>query len=101
MDAEEKYQQLVKRPVLEATALLPCCVYFFGSRQTGKAVRSSDYDIGIDGLNPEAFSRLWQVLDDWWEESIVPHPIDLVDLTQADEVFRAVVKDTDTRWKTD
>lgn len=100
MNVEQKYLNLVRNAVLDAVSDRACSVYFFGSRQSGNAVRSSDYDIAFSGMSGEQFAEICVQLTKWWEDSVVPHKLDLINLDQTDASFRNAVFAEGEVWKT-
>jgi len=57
-----------------------CSVFLFGSMVTGEINKNSDIDIGISGLPPKKFFRIYAKLD-----KVASNKIDLVDFdTQKD-----------------
>jgi len=74
-----KYREDIKK----ATNLLKnegCSVFLFGSMITGEINKNSDIDIGISGLSPKKFFRIYAELD-----KEASNKIDLVDFdTQKD-----------------
>jgi len=74
-----KYQKDIER----ATDLLKnegCSVFIFGSMVTGEIDKNSDIDIGISGLSPKNFFKVYAELD-----KETSNKIDLVDFdTQKD-----------------
>ena len=72
-------------------------VYLFGSYARGNPHRCSDIDLAVlplESLPPGTLSEIREAL----EESLVPYAVDLVDLTQADDSFRAAVLREGTLW---
>jgi predicted nucleotidyltransferase len=57
-------------------------IYLFGSLVTGKIHQNSDIDIGIKGLPPEKFIRVYAKLD-----NNVSNTIDLVDFDENDKFY--------------
>jgi len=57
-------------------------VYLFGSLVTGKTHQNSDIDLGIKGLPPEKFIRVYAKLD-----NNVSSPVDLVDFDENDKFY--------------
>jgi predicted nucleotidyltransferase len=57
-------------------------VYLFGSLVTGKIHQKSDIDIGIKGLPPEKFFRVYAKLD-----SNLSNTVDLVDFDENDKFY--------------
>jgi len=57
-------------------------VYLFGSLVTGKIHQNSDIDIGIKGLPPEKFIRVYAKLD-----NNLSNIVDLVDFDENDKFY--------------
>ena len=57
-------------------------IYLFGSMVTGKIHENSDIDIGIKGLPPERFFRVYAELD-----NNVSHEVDLVDFDENNKFY--------------
>jgi len=57
-------------------------VYLFGSLVTGKIHQNSDIDIGIKGLPPERFIRVYAKLD-----NNLSNTVDLVDFDENDKFY--------------
>jgi predicted nucleotidyltransferase len=57
-------------------------VYLFGSLVTGNIHRNSDIDIGIKGLPPEKFLRVYAKLD-----NNLVNVVDLVDFDENDKFY--------------
>jgi predicted nucleotidyltransferase len=57
-------------------------IYLFGSLVTGKIHQNSDIDIGIKGLPPEKFIRVYSKLD-----SNLSNIVDLVDFDENDKFY--------------
>lgn len=94
----DKYVDQVRAIVLARTASLPVAVYLFGSRASGTASDYSDVDIAIEAkgpLPPAFFSDLVEEL----EESTVPYRVDVVNLAETEEAFRARVMATGIKWQ--
>ena len=68
----------------------PCMVYLFGSRATGAAQPTSDFDIAV--LANEDISRELSAARDILEESNIPFKVDVVDLRLAAPAFRLAVQ---------
>jgi len=82
LDIPQKYQ----RDVEFAASFLKnegCkSVYLFGSIVTGKIHRDSDIDIGIKGLPPEKFFRVYSQLDNG-----LSNKIDLIDFDENEKLY--------------
>jgi predicted nucleotidyltransferase len=76
---------------------LPVRVFLFGSRALGTSRPSSDIDIAIlpDGPVPD---DLVARLRDALEESAIPYPVDVVDLSRVDAGFRERVLRDGEPW---
>jgi len=57
-------------------------IYLFGSLVTGKIHQNSDIDIGIKGLPPEKFIRVYAKLD-----NNLSNTVDLVDFDENDKFY--------------
>ena len=86
-----------RRLVLRELAGQSVQVYLFGSWATGRATRTSDIDVAVLGAGPipgDVLSRLREGL----EESTVVYPVDVVDLAEVDDSFRARVFTEGVPW---
>ena len=61
-------------------------IYLFGSMVTGKIHQNSDIDIGIKGLPPEKFFRVYAELD-----NNVTTEIDLVDFDENKKFYNLLI----------
>ena len=100
MAHETRYLEEVKKLALEAATGIPCRIVLFGSRVNGELKRSSDFDIGIEGLGRREFLRLKRRITEAVEKSSVPHFVDVVDLSTADKKFRDIALRKIEIWKT-
>ena len=73
-------------------------IYLYGSQAKGKAYRSSDIDVAVLPLQPVPGWVLSEIREDL-EESDILYPVDLVDLSKADDKFRQRVKKEGILWK--
>ena len=89
-----------KRIVLRGLAGFPVRVCLFGSRATGTARRTSNIDVAVWPLTelPIGTSAL---IREALEESSVIYTVDLVDLRDTDEAFRARVLAEGIAWQED
>lgn len=72
-------------------------VYLYGSRATGTGGRTSDIDVGVvptEPLPPGLLSSIREALED----STVPYPVDVIDLSEADGDFRERVLAGAIEW---
>lgn len=63
-----------------------CAAYLFGSRATGTARSTSDFDVAV--LAGEDISRELSVAREMLEESHIPYKVDVVDLRSASPAVR-------------
>ena len=98
---EKKYEAIIKSKVLELFRDTEAIIFLFGSRAKGDYKKGSDYDIGFESIDYDSFRRLKMQFDDFWEESIVPHKVDLVYFDHAESGFREIAKRDIVIWKTD
>jgi predicted nucleotidyltransferase len=89
---------VTRKIVLERLENYRAKVYLFGSQATGKARMHSDIDVAILPLQPLPVGTLAEICDAL-EESDVVRNVDVVDVTEADEVFRQRVKKEGIVWK--
>ena len=85
------------RLVLRGLEGFPARVYLFGSRATGTARRTSDIDVAVWPLTELPVGTLARNREAL-EESNVICTVDLVDLRDTDEAFRARVLAEGTLW---
>lgn len=77
----------------------PSRVYLFGSMATGSFHAGSDCDVGIEPLR-EFPQGLLASLRERLEESTIPFPVDVVDLSSASAAFHEQVKKDGKLWIT-
>lgn len=73
-------------------------VYLFGSRAKGLAREKSDVDIAIlplQSLPDHFFSHLKERI----EASTIPYSVDIVNLSEVDDIFRAKIVSEGIEWK--
>ena len=86
-----------RRLVLRGLEGFPARVYLFGSRATGTARRTSDINVAVWPLAELPVGTL-ALIREALEESSVIYTVDLVDLRDTDETFRARVLAEGTPW---
>lgn len=96
-ERETRWLDSARRLVVAEFAGEPVDVYLFGSRARGTARATSDIDVALDGRTPLSKGRLSR-LREALEESRVPLRVDLIDLADVDEAFRARVRAEGVRW---
>lgn len=86
-DRENIYKEALKKEVLRRTESVACRIFLFGSRVTGSVKRSSDFDIGIEGLSEKDFFRLKNRLEGIDDDLNIPHKVEIVNFEKADKAF--------------
>ena len=89
--------KLVRQLVLGGLGDAPARVYLFGSRATGHARPTSDIDVAVWPLEELPVGTL-SLIREALEESLIPFTVDLVDLRDTDEMFRARVMKEGIAW---
>jgi len=96
---QDNYQNQMRKLVLKVTKDLNCTIFLFGSRARGTERRSSDIDIGFSGLDEKTFLRTRDHLLSEFEESIIPHRVDLVNMDTAPPEFKNIAMQKVVVWK--
>lgn len=96
---QEKYLSEMRKLALKVTKNLDCTIFLFGSRACGTERRSSDIDIGFSGLDEKTFLRTRDRLLSEFEESIIPHRVDLVNIDTAPPDFKNIAMQEVVVWK--
>lgn len=99
MDYNQKYLDIVKRELIRLTKDTDAVIYLFGSRASGVYHQGSDIDIGIEGLQSDAFFKLRNRFIDFLDDSIVPSDVDIVNFSESDESFVKTAKKGAKLWK--
>ena len=89
----------LRRIVNGAATELNCKVFLFGSRADGTSRRTSDYDIGIKGLDPQRFRKLKRNILDYHEASRILVSLDIVDFDTADKEFLSAAMKDAIEWQ--
>lgn len=87
----------VRELIYQVLAAQDVDVYLFGSWAKGTYGSSSDIDVGIEPHTPLPAGTL-ATLRERLEESDIPYRVEVVDLTDVDEAFRAAVTREGIRW---
>lgn len=66
-------------------------VFVFGSRATGKAVKFSDVDLGIEGEMGVSKVTL-SAIEEAFENSDLPYTVDVVDFNSVTNKFKQIAK---------
>jgi len=96
---EKKYEEIVKKKVLELFRGTGGKVFLFGSRARGDYKRGADFDIGVESVDYNTFRKLKIQFDDYWDESIVPYKADFVYFENAAPEFVKEAKKNIVIWK--
>lgn len=99
LEREAVYERRLRDEALRLTAGLSCTILLFGSRARGAVRRSSDFDLGVLGLSEAEFGRLRREIEDYVEESDIPHGVDVVDLDRAEPSFKEIALREAIAWK--
>lgn len=96
----QREQMLIqlKHIILDSLKDQPVKVYLFGSWARNEEKRSSDIDIAFRSTE-QIPMRQWVELREQIEESTIPYKVDLVDLTNANDVIIKKVKKEGIIWK--
>lgn len=95
---KEEYLKETKSIFLHHMKDQPIKVILFGSWATGKMQNISDIDVALlseKNIAPEILNPLRHDL----EESCIPYPVEIVDLSRTDEKFKQRVLETGILWK--
>ncbi len=96
-EARRRWIEEARLCVTRAVAPCHARVWLFGSCARGDAKRFSDIDIAV-----EAEGRLsgmaWAAIDDAIETSTIPCDVDVVDLADVSDAFRARVMAEAVEW---
>jgi predicted nucleotidyltransferase len=72
-------------------------LFLFGSQSTKRAGRTSDIDVGILPMDPLPRGLLSEIREEL-EESHIPYPVDLVDLSRSNPEFLQQVREEGEIW---
>ncbi len=72
-------------------------LFLFGSQSTERAGRTSDIDVGILPMAPLPRGLLSKIREEL-EESHIPYPVDLVDLSKSNPTFLQHVTQEGVIW---
>ncbi len=90
MEISERHLTTIQTLISETLAGIPCTVYLFGSRATGRARVASDVDLAV--LAECDVSVPLSLLRERLEQSSIPYTVDVVDLSLTAAMFTARVK---------
>lgn len=95
--ASEQDLSKIRQIIMAALGEYPVQVFLFGSHAAGHAVRASDIDVAVLPQEPLPAGLLSRIREEI-ENSNVPYPVDLVDLSQTDAPFRQRVLKEGIPW---
>jgi uncharacterized protein len=99
IEFEKRCLNKVKQQVLTYTKEQKVQIFLFGSRANGKFRRGSDIDIGIEGMSNEQFEDIKMRMNLYWEDSIVPYHLDIVNFDHVSRKFYNIAKKRIEIWK--
>jgi uncharacterized protein len=95
--SKEKYFNKIREVIFKHLNRYTYELYLFGSQSRRKACRTSDIDIAILPKTPLPVGLLSKIREEL-EESRIPYPVDLVDLSKATPVFLEKVRNEGEIW---
>jgi len=93
-----KYFSIIREVIFKHLNGLNYEVYLFGSQSRQAACRTSDIDIAILPKTPLPVGLLSKIREEL-EESRIPYPVDLVDLSKSTPAFLKKVKSEGLIWR--
>ena len=81
----------IVRDILRVHLPATAQAFVFGSRATGRTKRSSDLDLAID-LGRALTRKESADLADAFDDSDLPYRVDVVDLNEVSESFKAIIE---------
>lgn len=97
MRPDPRYVEEARAIVERALRGYPAEVYLFGSWARGDARRLSDIDVAVLPKGDIPWSVLSRLRDEL-DESTIPYPVEVVDLRETSDEFRARVLREGIRW---
>ncbi len=95
----QKYLNIIKDKILELASETSAVIFLFGSRASGTYSQGSDIDIGFENICKDGFRRISMRFNLFWEESIVPNKVDLVNFQDVSFDFIIEAKKDIVIWK--
>ncbi len=96
---EAEYTRKLKELVLNICRDFDCRIFLFGSRITGPLKRSSDFDIGIEGLKERDFRVVKERIEEMAEKENIPHEVDVVNFDTAEDPVKSLALKAIEVWK--
>lgn len=95
--AKDIYLGQVRRLLLDRLKGCRFQLFLFGSQSTQRAGRTSDIDVAILPITPLPRGLLSEIREEL-EESNIPYPVDLVDLSRSSPEFVQHVRQEGVIW---
>jgi len=89
---DEQHINIIVSLIKSMPELNNCSVYLYGSRVNGKSVKFSDVDIALDNHGEPITDTIKYKLSALLEKSILPYPVDIIDINSVSPVFKAKVE---------
>ena len=89
---DEQHTNIIISIIKSLPELNDCSVYLFGSRVNGKSIKFSDVDIALDCHGKPVTDTIKPRLTIQFENSILPYPVDIIDINSVSPVFKAKVE---------
>ena len=89
---DEQHTTIIISIIKSIPELNDCSVYLYGSRVNGKSVKFSDVDIALDCHSKPVTDTIKSGLAIQFENSILPYPVDIIDINSVSPVFKAKVE---------
>ena len=96
---ENRCLNIVKTKIITLSEGRDGKIFLYGSRALGNFRRGSDIDIGVENMDESSFRKLKIQFDLFWEESIVPYHVDLVNFNFVKPEFRKIALKGIKIWK--
>ena len=94
---KEIYLKQIRKIILSRLKDYRFQLFLFGSQSRQRAGRTSDIDVGILPMAPLPRGLLSQIREEL-EESHIPYPVDLVDLSRSNPEFLQHVRQDGVIW---
>jgi predicted nucleotidyltransferase len=96
-NSKEKYFEKIREVITKHLTNYKYELYLFGSQARRKAGRTSDIDVAILPKTPLPVGLLSRIREEL-EESRIPYPVDLVDLSKSTRKFLEQVRNEGRLW---
>ena len=99
MDYNKKYLELVKNKILQLSENTGAKIFLFGSRAQNNFQQGSDIDVGFLNIKQKQFEQIKLRFAIYWEESIIPLKVDIVNFQGVSEKFKKEALKNIQVWK--